>query len=65
MKLIKAYIRLIMLEDVYKALREKGHYYITVFKGEGAGKYSDPNSAHGLLNFSGNASSCCKTRNCS
>ncbi|MEP1151933.1 MAG: P-II family nitrogen regulator [Balneola sp.] len=51
MKLIKAYIRPILLEDVYKLLRERGHNNITVFKGEGAGNYSDPNHVHGSLNF--------------
>jgi len=51
MKLIKAYIRPILLEDVYKALRAKGHCCITVFKGEGAGQYSDPDKEHGSLNF--------------
>tara|TARA_R110002050_G_scaffold124313_2_gene243339 strand:+ start:3407 stop:3748 length:342 start_codon:yes stop_codon:yes gene_type:complete len=51
MKLIKAYIRPILLEDVYKLLRERGHNNITVFKGEGAGNYSDPTHVHGSLNF--------------
>ena len=50
MKLIKAYIRPILLEDVYKLLRESGHNNITVFKGEGAGNYSDPTHEHGSLN---------------
>ena len=45
MKLIKAYIRPILLEDVYTALRAAGHFSITVFKGEGAGQYSDPGYA--------------------
>ncbi|MEO9885026.1 MAG: P-II family nitrogen regulator [Balneola sp.] len=51
MKLIKAYIRPILLEDVYKALRAQGHCCITVFKGEGAGQYSDPDKEHGSLDF--------------
>jgi nitrogen regulatory protein PII len=51
MKLIKAYIRPILLEDVYKALRAAGHCCITVFKGEGAGQYSDPDKEHGSLEF--------------
>lgn len=51
MKLIKAYIRPMLLEDVYKALRAKGHCCITVFKGEGAGRFSDPEKEHGSLNF--------------
>ncbi|MBD3617279.1 MAG: P-II family nitrogen regulator [Gracilimonas sp.] len=51
MKLVKAYIRPILLEDVYKALRAEGHCCITVFRGEGAGQYTDPNHAHGSLEF--------------
>ncbi|HCT54056.1 MAG: P-II family nitrogen regulator [Balneola sp.] len=51
MKLIKAYIRPILLEDVYTALRAAGHFSITVFKGEGAGQYSDPAHEHGSLDF--------------
>lgn len=51
MKLIKAYIRPILLKDVYKALRTAGHCCITVFKGEGAGQYSDPDKEHGSLEF--------------
>ncbi|MCP9290558.1 P-II family nitrogen regulator [Gracilimonas sediminicola] len=51
MKLIKAYIRPILLEDVYKSLRAAGHCCITVFKGEGAGQYSDPDKEHGSLEF--------------
>lgn len=51
MKIVKAYIRPILLEEVYKALRAKGHCCITVFKGEGAGKFSDPDKQHGSLNF--------------
>lgn len=51
MKLVKAYIRPILLEEVYKALRTEGHCCITVFRGEGAGQYTDPNHAHGSLEF--------------
>ena len=51
MKLVKAYIRPILLEEVYKALRAEGHCCITVFRGEGAGQYTDPNHAHGSLEF--------------
>jgi nitrogen regulatory protein PII len=51
MKLVKAYIRPILLEEVYKALRSEGHCCITVFRGEGAGQYTDPGSAHGSLQF--------------
>lgn len=51
MKLIKAYIRPMLLEEVYKALRAEGHCCITVFRGEGAGQYTDPDHAHGSLKF--------------
>lgn len=51
MKIVKAYIRPILLEDVYKSLRANGHCCITVFRGEGAGKYSDPDKEHGSLHF--------------
>lgn len=51
MKLVKAYIRPILLEEVYKALRADGHCCITVFRGEGAGQYTDPDHAHGSLEF--------------
>lgn len=51
MKLIKAYIRPILLEDVYKALRAAGHCCITIFKGEGAGQYSEADKEHGSLEF--------------
>ncbi|MCH2451504.1 MAG: P-II family nitrogen regulator [Gracilimonas sp.] len=51
MKLVKAYIRPLLLEEVYKALRAEGHCCITVFRGEGAGQYTDPDHAHGSLQF--------------
>lgn len=51
MKLVKAYIRPMLLEEVYKALRAEGHCCITVFRGEGAGQYTDPDHAHGSLKF--------------
>lgn len=51
MKLVKAYIRPVLLEEVYKALRSAGHCCITVFRGEGAGQYTDPDHAHGSLQF--------------
>ena len=51
MKLVKAYIRPLLLEEVYKALRAEGHCCITVFRGEGAGQYTDPDHAHGSLKF--------------
>lgn len=51
MKLVKAYIRPVLLEEMYKTLRSEGHCCITVFRGEGAGQYTDPKHAHGSLNF--------------
>lgn len=51
MKLVKAYIRPMLLEDVYKKLRSEGHCCITVFRGESVGQYTDPNHAHGSLKF--------------
>ncbi|MEX0770377.1 MAG: P-II family nitrogen regulator [Balneolaceae bacterium] len=51
MKLIKAYIRPMLLEDVYSALRKEGYCCMTVFEGEGTGRYSDPDHQHGSLNF--------------
>lgn len=51
MKIVKAYIRPVLLEEVYKALRAEGHCCITVFRGEGAGQYTDPDHAHGSLQF--------------
>lgn len=40
-----------LLEDVYTALRKEGYCCMTVFKGEGTGRYSDPDDQHGSLNF--------------
>jgi nitrogen regulatory protein PII len=51
MKLVKAYIRPMVLEDVYTDLRSEGFYSMTVFEGEGTGRYSDPEHQHGSLNF--------------
>lgn len=51
MKLIKAYIKPGLLENVYSALRKNGYRSMTVFKGEGTGRYSDPESCHGSLDF--------------
>lgn len=51
MKLVKAYIRPMLLEEVYKSLRAEGHCCITVFRGEGVGQYTDPDHAHGSLQF--------------
>lgn len=52
MKLIKAYIRPIVLNDVYHALHKKGFCCMSVFEGEGTGSYSDPAHQHGSLRFS-------------
>ena len=51
MKLVKAYIRPILLEDVYRTLRNEGYCCMTVFEGEGTGRYSDPDHQHGSLSF--------------
>lgn len=51
MKLVKAYIRPMLLEEVYTALRREGYCCMTVFEGEGTGRYSDPDDQHGSLNF--------------
>lgn len=51
MKLIKAYIRPHLLEDVYSALNHEGYCCMTVFKGEGTGRYADPEEKHGSLDF--------------
>lgn len=51
MKLVKAYIRPMLLEDVYTALRKEGYCCMTVFEGEGTGQYSDPDHQHGSLSF--------------
>lgn len=51
MKLVKAYIRPMVLEDVYTELRDNGHCSMTVFEGEGTGRYTDPKNKHGSLNF--------------
>lgn len=51
MKMIKAYIRPILLEEVYTALRREGFCCMTVFSGEGTGKYINPEKEHGSMNF--------------
>lgn len=60
MKLIKAYIRPGLLEEVYTALRKNGHSSMTVFKGEGTGRFSDPESQSWISGFSGHAYPGCK-----
>lgn len=51
MKLLKVLIRPILLEEIYKELRHHGVIGMTVFKGEGTGRYIDPNKQHGSLDF--------------
>ncbi|MDR8390474.1 P-II family nitrogen regulator [Aliifodinibius sp. S!AR15-10] len=51
MKLIKAYIRLDMFEEVHRALNEEGFTSMTVMEAEGMGSYSDPENRHGSLKF--------------
>lgn len=51
MKLIKAYIRLNMFENVHRALNNEGYTSMTVMEAEGMGSYSDPKDRHGSLKF--------------
>lgn len=51
MKLIKAYIRPMILEDVNSALRKKGFCCMTVFQGEGTDRYGNPEHQHKSLSF--------------
>lgn len=51
MKLIKAYLRPELLEDVYSALNHQGYCCMTVFKGEGTGAYTSEGHAHSSLEF--------------
>ena len=46
MKLIKAYIRERMTEDVYNALRTEGYCCMTFVQCEGTGQYSDHEKEH-------------------
>lgn len=46
MKLIKAYIRHRMVEDVHNALKENGFCCMTMVQCEGTGQYSDHEKAH-------------------
>ena len=46
MKLIKAYIRHRMAEDVYNALNKEGYHSMTFVGCEGTGKYSDHEKEH-------------------
>lgn len=51
MKLIKAYIRIDMFENVQRALNREGYTSMTVMEAEGMGSYSDPEDRHGSLKF--------------
>ncbi|KOH44833.1 P-II family nitrogen regulator [Sunxiuqinia dokdonensis] len=46
MRLIKAYIRYRMVEDVYKALNQAGYCCMTLVECEGTGQYSDHEKEH-------------------
>ncbi len=46
MKLIKAYIRFRMAENVYKALNQAGYCCMTFVQCEGTGQYSDHEKQH-------------------
>lgn len=46
MKLIKAYIRNRMTEDVYNALKKEGFCCMTLVECEGTGQYSDHEKEH-------------------
>lgn len=46
MKLIKAYIRHRMLENVYTALEKAGYCCMTIIECEGTGQYSDLEKEH-------------------
>lgn len=46
MKLIKAYIRYRMVEEVYKALEQAGYSSMTLVECEGTGQYSDQEKEH-------------------
>jgi len=51
MKEIKAFIRPEKLSEVYDALNKAGFCCLTVFTGEGTGKYTDPKKDFPSLNF--------------
>ncbi|WP_291856967.1 P-II family nitrogen regulator [Marinilabilia sp.] len=46
MRLIKAYIRHIKVEEVYKALKSEGFGAMTLVECEGTGKYTDSEQGH-------------------
>ncbi len=51
MKEIQAFIRPEKLNDVYDALRNSGHCCLTVFDGEGTGKFTNPKKDWPSLKF--------------
>jgi nitrogen regulatory protein PII len=51
MKLIKAYIRNNMFQQVHRALNKEGYTSMTVMEAEGMGSHSDPKEQHGSLKF--------------
>ncbi len=51
MKLLKILIRPILLEEICKELRHHGVVGMTVYRGEGTGRYVDPTKEHGSLDF--------------
>lgn len=51
MKEIKAFIRPRSLSKVYEALRKEGHSCLTVFEGEGTGKYTEIDKEWPSLTF--------------
>ncbi len=51
MKSVQAFIRPKQLDDVYEALRKNHYYGLTIFEGEGTGKFTDPDSAFPSLDF--------------
>lgn len=53
MKLIRAYVRPSLLEDVYSALNHNSYCCMTVFKGEGTGAFINENHQHSSLDFQG------------
>ncbi len=46
MKLIKAYIRKRKLEEVYRALQDRGYKSMTMIEAEGTGTFSDHEREH-------------------
>ncbi|MEX0680352.1 MAG: P-II family nitrogen regulator [Balneolales bacterium] len=51
MKEIKAIIRPVMFETVYKNLRAAGYCCVTVYHGEGTGRHGDPDKLNAGLDF--------------